>query len=280
MPHRAGPEPTVETFGTAIASTLKSVVDKLVGLFQLLDISFFIPGGMVLVGLVLALPPATLEHLRTMPEGLLGMGILLGAYTAGLLGFSMARTLRRLLPRGYRRLVGTTPNPTATLIRDSVAASGQQAAAHRMFATPPKADATDMAPASAGPHEENGEPPARSDSLPPSTEPQLFQLYGRMWVLLRQEAELKPSFEHINGLWIRSAVLDGVAAALVVWAGLVCWAAPDSVLRSVVPLDAVPYVLGGFAVAGVSALLEASTSREHQLYEVVSTWAWWTHREK
>ena len=278
----------MQDFGTAIASILKSLVDKVVGLFQLLDVSFFLPGGMVLVGLALALPSATLEHLLAIPDNLLGMGILLGAYTAGLLSFSIVRTLRRWLPRGYRTLVGAKQNPTATLIRDSVESSGKLAEAHRMFAITAGADAPETAPAgpddsnpaagtATGPHKKDGEPPAMSAPLPPWTEPQLFQLYGRMWVLLRQQADLKPSFEHINGMWIRAAVLDGVAAALVVWAGLVYGAAPDSVLRALVPVEAVPYVIGGFVVAGVSALLEASTSREHQLYEVVSTWAWWNH---
>ena len=299
-------------FALAIKALLEPIITKVLDLFSLLDLSFFVPGGVALFGVILAMPDTARASVAGMaPAGLLAGGFL-ATYVMGIVCFGVTRNVRRTILPQFEAVVFPDRDTNTERLERNLRASGHYAEVLKMSGKTPLTERTDRAPQieptqrsvprSEAPHTEvsNGiedtdtrVAPAGSDALNVAdpadaagaegtrlpqkelalSKAELWQFYGRMWVVIREDDTLGTSFSHINGLWTRAAMLDGLCTALGVWVLFVCMAPEQGSLLATMLPDIRPVVVGVLAVGAVCAWLEASRSREHQIYEIVATWS-------
>ena len=300
-------------FALAIKALLEPVIAKVLDLFSLLDLSFFVPGGIATFGLIMAMPDDARGSIEDVaPAGLLTGGFL-ATYVLGIVCFGSARFVRRwLFSSGLGSVLLPERDTNTERLERNLKGSGHYEKVLQMLGRDAPSDSEGVAPpgASTGldapliddPHIE--EPSVERDSStkrPPTggdaagamdpasmqtadvvhraqaaaqlSKEELWQVYGRMWVVIREDDSLGNSFSHINGLWIRAAILDGLCAALLLWA-LLALQAPDqgTLLATILP-DIRLSVVVVLVMSALCAWHEASRCREHQIYEIVSTWS-------
>ncbi len=174
-------------------SVVKAILDKIAGFFDILDLSFFVSGAVCLAGLVYAASPKPLVAL----EQLLDRGYKIGAalvasYVLGLVCFALGRWLRgKVTPRRARE--------AADGVSKRWAALAQLLQTHGLDRKEPYAS-YDL-------HTHDETFPHRMEAL-----------YTRLWVEMRQDKALAPSFELVRKYWVMAATCDGLVAALLVWA--------------------------------------------------------------
>ncbi|HCH61410.1 MAG TPA: hypothetical protein DFR83_01310 [Deltaproteobacteria bacterium] len=299
-------------FALAIKALLEPVIAKVLDLFSLLDLSFFVPGGIAMFGLIMAVPDAARESIEEVaPAGLLAGGFL-ATYVLGIVCFGSARFFRRSIFPGFKAVLWSDRDTNTERLERNLKGSGHYEKVLQMLGRDAPSDSEGVAPPGRfpeldaplvdDPHIED--PSVEKDprtKIPPTggdaagtvdpagvqaadfvrrtqetaelSKDELWQVYGRMWVVIREDDSLGNSFSHINGLWIRAAILDGLCAALLLWALLACQSPEQGTLLATILPDARWGVAVVLAVGAGCAWLEASRCREHQIYEIVSTWS-------
>lgn len=178
-----------------LASVLRGVVDRLLNVFQVLDLSFFLPGGVCILALmVLTDVYAPIAPLLTDAGAAVGVLLVLQAYLCGLVCFGAGRSLRRLFVGPWGR--GGWKGQLGDEVRGKLEAHGLQE--HPSYA------------------------PYFPEAGQPADPARFAQLYARMWADIRQDGDLAPSFELVQSYWVRAAVFDGMSVALFAW-GLVAF---------------------------------------------------------
>lgn len=237
---------------TELAQASRALLDKVFGLLEVFDLSFFVSGAALMAALFYAevLPGYTLllgmEDHRLHDVPALGWSVLVVAsYVAGLACFSLGRSLGRRIAawnpahreeRGVFELLSHH-----ALIRRGEAGWEPTDAGARMTWLPRYVQAANEP----GFHAGGGVQSA---------------LYVRMWAELRGHRQLSNSFGLLRRYWVSAATLDGLFVAGLAWAA-VLWQAGYG---------------WGAAASGAGALLSSFEARrydQHQKRELVATMA-------
>lgn len=240
---------------TYLAHATRALVERLFGLLELFDPSFFVSGAAFVAALLFSqsFPGATLllglhdENLHDVPA--LGWTLLaVASYVAGLACFSLGRAARKRWFRWFRG------EQASSLLFELFEAHGliQKSSDH-----------FELSPAAAQiPWLERYlvELEAQSSASKPSRALLATQgaLYVRMWAELRHNKDLAPSFSLLRRYWVSAATLDGLLVA-----GL-CWT---------YALSDAGYRIGAAAscVGALLAAFEAHRYELHQRSELVAT---------
>lgn len=231
----------------------QQILEKLADFFDILDLSFFISGAMVL-----AASYVLLQHgvgAKDLARAVAEMSLffmVVSCYVLGLISFAFGRSLRRRFidPLIHPRPVTSTFWPAEE--------------AHGILARPPF-DRYQAVVAAKG----------QDRHL-------TYAIYTRLWVELRQNVALKESYTLLRRYWVMSATFDGIAVSLVFWAMVAIVAAfhvdishPDQAHAP----DLVRVVVCGlaslsFVVLAFPCFREASRFQQSQVEELVATMAW------
>ncbi len=245
-----------------IAGLARVLADRIGALFGVLDLSFFVAGGVTLLAFTFVVLGVDPHAGGTLAPSLVGAAAILLSYSCGLVSMSLGRLVRRRLVGPWRRAP-----PEASL----GAALARQLCDLGLNTHPY------FSPHFVGVELNDGRPPA----LTQRQVTRFVRLYAHLWAVLRQEKALAPSLEQLNALWVRSAVMDGLVAAFVVWA-----AAPWVILRVGDPHGPIYKALdqaGYEGIIGLSIVLltgagvlvqEAVRSERTLVEELVGTMAW------
>jgi hypothetical protein len=227
----------VETL-SSIAELIKVVVAKISALFDVFDVSFFVSGGATMLAF------AYLRHIYDpvahgalpYPHGGLGVAAaILGSYIFGLLCFASGRWIRRQTIGRFWQC-------------DFEERLAQALRSHGL--------------------DEEG-----SVGLYLKRNAKARDIYPRLWAEVRQDNELKASFDLLRSYWVRAAVYDGLICVIVIW-GLVVGLS----LTKPSGLGAAPaaggVILGCLAIGLAACSREAARSDEYQIDEIVATLAY------
>lgn len=230
------------------AKSLSALLGRLGAFFDIFDLSFFVSGAASLGAMGLLYRLLGGHFVDEVQGGYRVAAALLACYALGIVCFVLGRQLRRLVHR--MRYFTSHAARFDTLLREGLSAHGLEAVklgtAH---------------PVEIARYLDSGTPRGRG------------RLYTLVWTKLRQSPHLQPSLSLINRYWVMAATCDGMAAAALLWTGvLVAWrfglgiALPHSGL-------ALPGALAGL-FAALLCLREAQRYTEVQLEELVATLAW------
>lgn len=229
-----------------VALSLRALLSRLGGFFDLLDLSFFVAGSITLGALGFSYRLLDGKSLMGVPESLLIPGGLVLSYMIGLFCFSVGRTLRRVVMYLLTR---------RSHAQRFAAELGELVAMHQLKVVP------------------------NPELKPPPIPAHYFDarhagaLYTLFWTRVRQSGHLAPSLSLLNRYWVLAATCDGLAIAAMVWAAVFfAW------WRGV----GMPQPGGGWTLGlGISALCfvpmclrESQRYTRVQMDELVATVAW------
>ena len=257
-----------------VAAVAKILADRLAAVFSVLDLSFFVAGGVCLLALTFLTLGIDPHAGQSLPPALIGIAGILLSYACGLVSMALGRHARRgpirslnaLLFRCFPKRWPAPPSVGHALATHLATFHLHQ---HPFFA-----------------HHFAGVALVQDEKEPlkgwtPAHGAAFRRVYARIWGLLRQEPRLAPSLEQLNAMWVRSAVMDGLAASFIVWA-VVPWAvhaaAPEGsgighALHQIGPCGIVIFDL--FLLLGsVTMIAEARRTEESLVEEIVGTMAW------
>ncbi len=222
---------------SSIAELIKVVIAKISALFDVFDVSFFVSGGATMLAFAYFrhIYPVARDALPYPPGGLgVAVGIL-GSYIFGLLCFATGRWLRRqTLGRLWQC--------------DFEARLAQALRSHGL--------------------DEEG-----SIGRYLKRKAKARDIYPRLWAEVRQDDDLKASFDLLRSYWVRAAVYDGLICVLVIWGLAVGLSLTKSNGLGAAP--AAGGVILGCLVLGLAACSrEAARSDEYQIDELVATLAY------
>lgn len=236
-----------------IADLAKQILEKLVDFFDILDLSFFVSGAMVLVGCLLLLKTVDGPQ-PNWDSSMQFAAVVLACYLLGLMSFAAGRSIRRWF--GRFMFLGS----------DSVADWLYPAVLHH--------DLLSRDPLTAY--------AAHADLLKRRDPSLANSIYTRLWVELRQRDALKASYALLRRYWVLSATYDGMAVSLLYW----CVVAVIVTINGY--FDGVSEHLGEWGVSGVLILLflylsrscfaEAKRLQRYQVVEIVATLAYLQER--
>lgn len=173
-------------------TSLTDLIQKLVNLFDLFDLSFLVAGSVAVLAWSWLLWSAGVPA----PSGItLTIILAIGAYINGLVCFSAGRWLRKLLSK---------PVPVPEILNAQVRGHDLLTKEFSAYLSPPGT-----------PLRATGDKAAEAEAE--AHRASLWRLYNRMWAELRERSEddLKHSHRLINGFWVRAAIYDGLIPALV-----------------------------------------------------------------
>jgi hypothetical protein len=218
----------------SIAELVKVLITKISTIFDVIDLSFFVPGGTCMLAFVYM----RYVHGGLLPDvsGILAFAIaILGSYVMGLLCFAMGRWFRR----------ATIGRPWVVRLEGRLEPVLEAHGLHKddVMSAYLKRGRTGR-----------------------------DVLYPRLWAELRQDPSLKPSFDLLTSYWVRAAVYDGLITALFVWSFAVWLALWHD--RGFVSKPEVGYGILIFIFVGIlTCSREASRSERYQVDEITATLA-------
>jgi hypothetical protein len=177
-----------------IAGLARVLADRIGALFGVLDLSFFVAGGVTLLAFTFVVLGVDPHAGGTLAPSLVGAAAILLSYSCGLVSMSLGRMVRRRLVGPWRRAP-----PEASL----------GAALARQLCDLGLNTHAYFSPHFVDVKLNDGRPAA----LTQRQVTRFVRLYAHLWAVLRQEKALAPSLEQLNALWVRSAVMDGLVAA-------------------------------------------------------------------
>lgn len=202
---------------STIAAAFSDALKRLMEVFSVIDLSFFISGSIATLAWLWLLQGVV--SVPTEASTLLALWSLV-AYVNGLLCFSLGRFVRMKADPPLQHLRKTLKSDQRSWLaffigkpwlRDDELRTqiSRDKNLKRVYAAYLEADTSKDSPYKATP------------------DLRLKQLYGRMWAELREKARtpagagspvgLEPSYRLVYSHWIRTAVFDGLVAALVLW---------------------------------------------------------------
>lgn len=240
---------------TYFAHSTRALVERLFGLLELFDPSFFVSGAAFVAALLFSQSFPGVELLLGLADGelhnvpALGWTLLVVAsYIAGLACFSLGRAVRKRWLRWFRG------EGASTLLFELFEAHGLMQKNSDHFELSAAGRQIPWLERYVVPLESLDTQEQRSAAMVATQ----GALYVHMWAELRRNKELAPSFSLLRRYWVSAATLDGLLVA-----GL-CWA---------YALSSSGYRIGAAAscVGAFLAAFEAHRYELHQRSELVAT---------
>jgi len=223
---------------TKLGEVLKAVFDRIAEFFEIFDLSFF-AGGFLALGALFWSGAANGLFKDGLPldGAYLVATVVFLSYVLGLICFALGRLVRQYVP-GLRVSSEEWAKRLVEAAADHGIAEAGFLAGYGLAAKSPPREGVAK------------------------------RVYIRLWVLARQDSDLKPSLKILRRYWILAATMDSVGAALLVWVMAVVWRTYPPAGRA----DLIPAVFFGGGAA--LCFREAKRFGEHQLEEAVATAAY------
>jgi hypothetical protein len=220
---------------TELGEALRLIFEKIGAFFDILDLSFFVSGGVALAALWMWSEFAGFG-LQYLDGWLQVLVVLLGSYVAGLVCFAGGRWLRvAILEWG----------------KDDLAAAKEL---------------EDLLHA----HDLVKDPAVANYIATKETHRGIKRLHVRMWAAMRKSKELANSLAFINRYWVMAATYDGLGFALMLWSSVVLLSlvsmGPIEGLSGAIGIPALVFLL--FAAFG--SFREARRLVDYQVEELVA----------
>ncbi len=224
---------------TGATEALAAILKRIADFFELLDLSFFVGGGLSAGALAIAAKSFGVPFPGT-PGSLVDLVVaVLLVYVLGLGAFAVGRTLRRPVVKRFPAWMQGEDYTAPFAERLDCAVRD-----HRLEEDPIVA-----------PYLDDGKVRRR--------------VYQRLWAEVRERPELKESYRLLQRYWVLAATYDSVAFASLLWA--VAVGASTAAPSPAVPAAAVPYVVVLFLLFALASLNEASRYSKSQVEELVAT---------
>lgn len=236
--------------GKGVTDAVKPLIERLVDIFGVFDLSFFVAGAVCFGALAFCVyassGPKPIELDLSKLVGLQSGAVIVACYVLGLVCFAAGRRIRWLF------------YPAAKLYR-SLPSKLRDFGLHERYAAflpeEPKADASPEAWwAYVG---------------------TMKHLYTRLWAEARQSKELIPSFNLLMRYWVMAAMCDGLAAAFLVWSAAWAYWVFAAAHPAIPPPSLVIKiaVLPASVAAFVACLGEGNRYGEYQMSELIASLA-------
>ena len=174
-----------------LGQALKALLDRIGVFLDLFDLSFFVSGAAALGAVAWSGYCHQPSFVVVLPNWVLVVTVILGAYIAGMVCFALGRWGRQKFAPAAR------PD-----------FRGEQLVAllklHGLEGRSPIKEYLARTPA---------------DPKLPLRKP-AWALYTRIWAGIRHDPRLQPSLSVLNRYWVMAATYDGLAAALLLWGGV------------------------------------------------------------
>ena len=241
-----------------LADTLQALFTKLLEIFDLLDFSFLISGGVALIGVLYGLGvfgvPLDFSHPDSMDVAL---GTL-AAYVGGLVCFGAGRALRTRVAGPWGHRSGGPSMADAIRANATVHGLSEIPSLRRYFVA----------------HDE--ELPSKDLGRANDADMRAYGLYPRLWSSVRQAPEAAESFKLLRSFWVRAAIYDGLSIALLIWTFVLI---AGRLMAD--PTPTMGRLLGSCAVilaVGLGStwicLREAARTHQAQVTDLIATVAW------
>jgi len=245
-----------------LAALFKELLARVAAIFDIFDLSFFVAGGMSLLGLRYLVYLLNVSFPEPRGEVLPVMVVILLSYVLGHLCFTLGRRFRRMVLSGFQlRVYGKASDADPGGVAQELDGLGQDKYIKLLLRS----------------HRLNQHPRYASylkQVIQPEEANYHATLYPLLWAELRQNRELEPSMRLISAYWVRAAIYDGLVPALILWILTLvygCAAAGAGLhdLRVVVP------VLIILVVGCAFCFVEAQNCDRYQMDELAATLSWW-----
>jgi hypothetical protein len=229
-----------------LGEALKLIFAKVVGFFDIFDLSFFVSG------IISATAIATLLHLAGVTVTTIlasKTGIFLAAlasYSLGLVSFALGRQFQRAISLAQNK---KEHELSEVHFIETLKAHGL----------------TEQQPFLTYLSIEKEESKEKEESN------RIQALYTRLWAEIRHSERISASLELLNSYWVKAATYDGLAVSFLLWSGVFLCSTFGWVVRNCLgrPISAVLATI--FLGASLTCLKEARRYREYQAKELVAT---------
>lgn len=239
-----------------LLDVVREFFSRIVSFFDVFDLSFFISGGMSLLGMLYLCKVLGVEVLEPPSDLLALLMTVLVAYVLGLVCFAAGRHVRR----AFWNPMGRFEEDGEEGPEEAVAKERRKGSDHYLLGLLRAHRLQDLSPF------QRYQEASAADCF--------RTLYPLLWVELRQTPALQPSFKLINSHWVRSAIFDGLIPSFLLWALTVGAALAVGTpgldrLWVAIPLMAL------LVAASLWSAREAGRSDRYQMDELVATVRWW-----